>query len=155
MSIPNFKGYCKSCAFLGLKAPEVCALSGLKMKEEEDYCSRHSNSFQKCAICGSPVIFHDGIIDDGHLICQSCFFHLNSCKICRFGNTCEFETNPSPLPKYVQRQIRQGNMTAVTQVMNPERIHITCEKGCKCYSTENGCMKQKGSCSNSETIYND
>ena len=155
MSIPNFKGYCKSCAFLGLKAPEICALSGLKMKEEEEYCSRHSNSFQKCAICGSPVISHDGIIDDGHLICQSCFFHLNSCHFCRFGNTCEFETDPSPLPKYVQKQIRQGNMTAVTQVMNPERIHITCEKGCICYSSENGCMKQKGSCSNSKTIYND
>ena len=150
----NFKGYCKSCALRGLKAPEVCALYNVKRANDE-YCSDHRNSLVTCSICGN-VILSDGIINDGHLICRNCFSNSETCKICRFCDVCEFETNPSPLPKAVQKQIRQGNMTAVTQVMNPERIHITCEKGCKCYDAQKGCLKQKnGSCSNISIQYLD
>lgn len=151
--ITNFKGYCNTCAIAGLKAPQVCALSGLKI-EAKDYCSKHRTSLTKCSICGN-VILADAVIDNGHLICQSCFSILKTCKTCHFGNVCEFQTNPSPIPQMINKQIRQGNMVAVTQVMNPERIHITCEKGCKCFDKENGCLKQNGMCGNQEVKYFD
>lgn len=151
--ISNFKGYCNTCGFSGLNAPQVCALSGLKI-DADDYCSKHRRNLIKCSICGQ-IIVSDGIIDNGHLICKVCFSNSNSCIICRFGNTCSFQTDPSPLPKMINKEVRQGNMIAVTQVMNPERIHITCEKGCKCFDKENGCLKQIGSCPNREVYYRD
>lgn len=149
----NFKGYCPSCRLNGLKAPRVCALTGLEVGPE-DYCSKHRRSLVTCSICGQ-IILTGGILNDNHLICNNCFSNLNSCNVCRFNNICTFETDPSPLPKAIQKEIRRGNMQAVTQVMNPERVQITCEKGCKCFSKENGCLKQKGSCTNVDVLYND
>lgn len=149
----NFKGYCPTCALAGLKTPEVCALNNQRVTSD-DYCSWHHRDLQKCSICGN-IILSDGIISENHLICRNCFSNLESCSVCRFSNICEFETNPSPLPKAISKQIRQGNMTAVTQVMNPERIRITCKQGCRCFDSKNGCLKQNGSCTNCEVIYND
>ena len=149
-----FKGYCKTCALHGLKAPNTCAYTGFLVDAEIDYCSQHRRTVLTCSICGN-IILSNGVYSDNHLICQHCFSSSETCKICRFSNTCEFETNPSPLPKAIQKEIRQGNMTAVTQVMNPERIHITCEKGCKCFDPEKGCLKQIGYCKNQEVSYND
>lgn len=150
---PEFKGYCKSCRFAGLQTPNMCGLAGWQITDT-DFCSKHRRSVMTCDTCGR-VIVSGGVYFDNHLICNHCLSLLGTCEICRFGNTCEFETNPSPLPKFVQKEIRQGNMSAVTQVMNPERIHITCEKGCKCFDKKNGCLKQIGSCPNGEIYYRD
>ena len=65
---------------------------------------------------------------------------------------CSFENDPSPLPKIVQKQVRQGNMTAITQVRNPERIEITCKKDCPCYDPEFECLRQFGTCGKCENI---
>lgn len=151
--ITNFKGYCNTCGYAGLKAPQVCALNGWKV-ESDDYCSKHRRNPVKCSICGQ-IVLSNGIIDEGHLICATCFSNSRTCATCRFSNTCEFQTNPSPLPLTVNKEIRQGNMIAVTQVMNPERIHITCEKGCKCFDPKKGCLKQNGKCNNQEVNYHD
>ena len=149
----NFKGYCNTCRLAGLKAPQVCGLSGRKITAE-DYCSEHRRSLSFCSICGNPVL-SNGIIDGFHLICRNCFSLLKTCQACRYGSLCEFETNPSSIPKAINKQIRKGNMTAVTQVMNPERVRITCEKGCKCFDKKNGCLKQNGMCANCEVKYLD
>ena len=71
---------------------------------------------------------------------------------CKEAHICDFETNSSSLPKQVQQTSRQGNMVMQTVVKNPERIRITCEKGCKCWSDEFGCLKQNGICSNYEEV---
>lgn len=147
----DFKGYCKSCAFAGLKAPQVCGYFGIEVSAN-DYCSFHKNSFQTCSICGSIVI-SDGILDEGHLICPNCYSHLNSCKVCRNSLQCAFEEDPSPIQKVIQQQIRQGNGIFVTTVRNPERVRITCEKGCKCFDSKNGCLRQNGTCSKQEVYY--
>ena len=55
---------------------------------------------------------------------------------------CDFEENPIALPKQIQQQIRQGNSIISTVVVNPERIRETCEKNCKCFSKEFGCLRQ-------------
>ena len=149
--VQNFFGYCPSCAFAGLKAPNMCGLAGWEISSK-DHCSKHQRTIQTCAICGAYII-SDGIIDNGHLVCSSCISKLETCSTCRFSNICEFETNPSPLEKIIQREIRQGNSYFVTSAMNPERVHITCEKGCRCYDPQKGCLKQKGSCSNHQIHY--
>lgn len=151
--VENFFGYCPSCAFAGLKAPNVCALAGWHI-EPKDHCSKHRRSVPKCSICGGYII-SDAVLDDGHLVCPNCISISKSCKICRFCNTCEYETNPSPLEKTIQREIRNGNSVFVTQGMNPERVRITCEKGCKCYDPQKGCLRQNNSCPNYEIHYND
>ena len=82
--------------------------------------------------------------DDGTFgfYCKECVAAFSTCETCKHATECDFETNPSSLPKVVQKQIRQGNMMTVTQIKNPDRIEITCKNGCLCYDTENGCRKQ-------------
>lgn len=33
-----------------------------------------------------------------------------------------------------------------TQVKNPDRIRITCQTGCPCFSDENGCLREFNHC---------
>jgi hypothetical protein len=81
-------------------------------------------SIMVCETCSrqtkQQVIVPDG--DLWHILCPSCADQLNSCGFCKNGDKCDFETNSSSLPKFVQKQIRQGNMISVTTVKNPERI---------------------------------
>lgn len=46
-------------------------------------------------------------------------------------------------------------MITVTEVMNPERIRQTCEKGCDCFSADFGCMKQFHYCERIDHVYDD
>ena len=85
---------------------------------------------------------------DERLICEDCLNATGTCRMCEFAKTCDFETNPSPLPKVVQKVIQQGNMQMATQVRNPERKKSTCEAGCKCYDEEYGCSRQNSLCIN-------
>ena len=148
----NFKGYCDTCAFAGLNQPAFCALKN-KIVKATDYCSEHRNSVTTCDICGN-IILASGIIDSNHIICSQCFSVIHTCAVCKHVDSCAYQTDPSPLPKTIPQQVRQGNIIAVTQVINPERVRITCQKGCKCYSKENDCLKQNNSfCGNHEVYY--
>ena len=104
-----------------------------------------------CGYCGStgPHRFFE---QDGTPICDHCMAASGTCAFCVQSTQCEFESNPSPLPKQVQKTIRQGNMVIQTVVQNPERIDITCRKLCKCFSEDLGCLKQFGCCGNQEDI---
>lgn len=152
----ELKGTCQTCRLWGLQEPDVCAFFGIK-RTTIDYCSEHRRTLTACSICGRPVIGNGSIIDN-HLICYSCanFFDSESCKICRFGSQCAYETDPSPLEKQIQKQIKQGNFYSVVSTPNPERIRITCEKGCPCYDSKNGCLKRNNAvCGKLEVIYKD
>ena len=109
----------------------------------------------QCETCGRPtqqqVLCPDG--DNWHILCPNCASQLNTCAFCKKANTCTFETDPSPLPKMVQKQIRQGNMISVTTEMNPERIRQTCEKGCDCFDANFGCMRQFHYCERIDHVY--
>ena len=111
----------------------------------------------QCETCGRPtelqVLCPDG--DKWHILCPSCASQLNSCAFCKKVNTCTFETDPSPLPKMIQKQIRQGPMISVTTEMNPERIRQTCEKGCDCFDANFGCMRQFHYCERIDHVYDD
>ena len=74
-----------------------------------------------------------------------CFQHFalaRTCVTCYNGKLCDFENNPSPLPKQVQQTQRMGNAVMTQVVKNPERINITCKNGCACWSDELGCIKE-------------
>lgn len=114
-------------------------------------------SIMQCETCGRPTeqqfLCPDG--DMWHILCPSCASQLNSCAFCKKSDACLFETDPSPLPKMIQKQYRQGNMVSVTTEMNPERIRQTCEKGCDCFSTDFGCMRQFHYCERIDHVYDD
>ena len=109
----------------------------------------------QCETCGRPteqqVLCPDG--DNWHILCPQCASQLNTCAFCKKVNTCLFETDPSPLPKMVQKQFRQGPMISVTTEMNPERVKITCQNSCSCYNDEFGCMRQFAYCQNLEHLW--
>lgn len=105
---------------------------------------------EKCDICGRPGA---AIIDGEHVICETCFAHMNTCALCDAARTCDFQTNPSPIPKTIRKEIRQGNMVAVTDIQNPERVEITCKKNCGCFSAKLGCLRQFNTCGNVTFTY--
>lgn len=109
----------------------------------------------QCETCGRPteqqVLCPDG--DMWHILCPSCASQLNSCAFCKKADTCSFETDPSPLPKMIQKQFRQGPMIQIATIKNPEREKITCQNGCFCYSEEFGCMREFNWCKNINHIW--
>ena len=111
----------------------------------------------QCETCGRPtdqqILCLDG--DVWHILCPNCASQLNSCSFCKKVNTCLFETDPSPLPKMIQKQIRQGPMISVTTEKNPERIRQTCEKGCDCFDPNFDCLRQFHYCERIDHVYDE
>lgn len=99
-----------------------------------------------CELCGQPIDYPTAIILDNYYICHQCKNFMGTCALCTNVNKCDFETNPSPIPKVIQQQVRQGNMIAVTQVRNPKRIEITCKQNCPCFDSEIGCLREYNTC---------
>lgn len=103
-------------------------------------CGAHLNSPEQYAY------------QDGHLYCFKCINENGTCLTCGNRYLCEFESNPSPLPKFTIQRIQHPqnpNMIMQTQVINAGRIEITCKKGCKCWGDELGCLsKDYGTCAN-------
>ena len=148
--------YCKSCALANLKLLK-CRRFGHDINPNEDFCSKHCNEIPVCAICGQEMLKENSILDfkNGEYfrtICQKCNELLSTCTLCRNGQRCAYDDDPSPIPKLIQKQVRQGPMISVTQEINPERVAITCAKGCACYDPENGCLRQYNTCGKCESI---
>ena len=103
-----------------------------------------------CEICGKPVPYPPLVeVYEGHapvIVCQDCCAQLGFCNRCKEAKFCSFETDPSPLPKVVEKRIQKGPMISVVQVKNPARTAITCEKDCPCFDPEFGCLKEHGTC---------
>lgn len=136
---------CGQCAFR--LENNNCGLTNFPV-EDWEFCSKAQINPERCAIC-------EGIIPKGAIIdvdtkkvfCQRCVSLMTSCQMCVSGEHCAFNEDPSPLPKMVQTQTRQGPMVVSTTIRNPERVAATCEKSCKCY--DNGeCMREYNYCKN-------
>ena len=103
----------------------------------------------KCEYCEqNPGLIINPIDEcDYRLMCPRCSQALNTCALCTKSARCEFEQNPSPLPKQVQQVIRQGNMTMQTIIPNPERVKAFCFS-CHCFNEEELlCRREDGWCS--------
>lgn len=150
------KKYCRTCEILD-KQQNICPLLRSQVDPDKDYCTKHTTELKQCELCGQatlvPFYTRDG--DNWHIFCQECIHKLNTCNFCKKVTECLFETDPSPLPKMIQKQIRQGPMISVTTEMNPERIRQTCEKGCDCFDANFGCMRQFHYCERIDHVYDD
>ena len=147
---------CKTCAILDPKL-QKCRMFGHQVEPAIDFCSQHTTELITCELCGGQIPKAQSIIfvekgKPNRLICERCSKLHGTCHLCKNSAFCSFENDPSPLPKIVQKQVRQGNMIAMTQVQNPERIEITCKKGCPCYDPELECLRQFGTCGKCENI---
>ena len=149
--------FCLTCGFADLKQ-RICRIKGLPIDPTTDYCTKHDDEPLHCETCSSlilkeAVVYTQDKNEQWHILCPSCAVQLNTCDTCRNAGQCLFESSTSPLPKLVQRQVRQGPMTTITQIKNPERIAITCEQGCPCYSTEIGCCREYNCCDRQKSIF--
>ena len=142
---------CKSCGFYS-PTQNVCLLTKRK-REPQDTCSDFNNNPSKCMRCSSitlaPII--DLIDGEAYVFCEQCATAVLGCAGCENAKECAFETDPSPLPKLVQQQVRQGNSVFSTTIRNPARMDITCVK-CGCYehptdpSKLGQCLREQGWC---------
>ena len=142
--MPSNIKFCGQCA-LRTQDGVHCGVTGLEINPDVDFCSKFADHPTKCEICGRFIVGHSYLEEiDGvwRQYCGSCLKKLGTCALCERATICDFEQNPSPIPKTIQKQIQRGPMTAVTNIPNPERIRETCEKNCECYDAENDCLKQ-------------
>ena len=103
----------------------------------------------KCNYCGRDgariLYLRDEVC---YFMCEQCSQHCNTCGLCNQVRYCEFETNPSPIPKQVQQTIRKNNVQVQTIVKNPERIQLCCTS-CHCWNTAEGyCNREYMTCGN-------
>lgn len=133
--------------------PQQCPLIGYHYKEDAKPCCPYWKAeVPKCSRCGQPdpapyiISNSDGSCKT---LCQKCNSKLDTCGMCSKSSTCDYETNPSPLPKAVQKTIQEGNQIAVITVKNDARIEETCAKNCECFDKENKiCRREDGYCEN-------
>ena len=103
-----------------------------------------------CDYCGNPA---STVVDsEGNCSCVACYQKFYTCAMCENGHSCPFETDPSPIPKVVMRQVRQGNMVMQTQVKNPERVKMFCFP-CPCFDQDDlFCCAEEHWCHNYKEI---
>lgn len=138
---------CLDCAF---ENNDICQLARRQIDPGGQICQSFKSKadIQNCELCGQRMI--NGIFfqtpTETKLICPDCSKKSGTCALCKEGSKCEFETNPSTLPKQVMQQVRRGPAIINTTVRNPERVELTC-KNCVCWNKEeNYCLKENGIC---------
>lgn len=130
------------------------------MNKDDPACAKYTDTVITCELCGGVTTPAASYLDltnpsKPHRVCGNCKQYYGHCAVCKNSISCAFENDPSPLPKMVQHEVRQGNMISVTQIMNPSRIEITCKKGCACFDPENGCLRQNNTCGNYSMVFDD
>lgn len=144
---------CASCAYYN-KNTQQCVILRIPA-DSDNFCHLHSTNPIVCATCGNYIIgpsFYEYSTRGYVEVCQRCAKALGTCAGCKHGAHCAFEEDPSPLPKIVTQTIRQGNAVMQTQVRNPERVRLLCEK-CACWDIENmECDREYNSCINQKCI---
>ena len=153
------KRTCGECA-LRQQTGGVCPLFNKAVSADEGGCPSFTGTQIFCELCHNLIIgTGNALIDitipgETHSICKQCQKLIGHCNTCRRASACAFETDPSDLPKVIQQQVRQGNMISVMTVKNPSRIDITCKKGCPCFDSEIGCLRESNnSCGNYKIVY--
>ena len=152
---------CGSC-LLRRAQDGLCSRGGQVVQESEEACRWYvgEQHTATCELCGSVIESRSAVVypeDTVHITCGQCAGKMGSCATCIRVKECAFETDPSPIPQVVQKRIQQGPMTQIVQVMNPDRIAITCKMGCACWDNEaEACNKQTcGTCGTYTIIWED
>lgn len=149
---------CQTCGYSSLNTQQ-CPLIGYKYQQnEKDICPHWIRELVVCGQCNQIIPIHNYCLtkfsDGTHKpICENCLKLSGTCGGCSKSTTCDFETNPSPIPKAVQKRIQQSNQIMVVTVKNPDRIRETCQKNCECFSEEFGCCRELNTCSNYKGVF--
>ena len=143
----------KSCLNCGYRAlnPQQCPLIGYHYADDrKPLCPYWVPEVPKCDLCGQidPNSVLTQITDGSwKRCCKNCESKFGTCGGCVKSQECDFETNPSPLPKAVQKRIQQGNQIMVATVKNDARVAETCAKNCECFCQETQtCLRENGCC---------
>ena len=143
---------CENCA---LYRQNICALNG-SQRDKNDYCSNFKKYLNICDCCGKEHIqsFLCSWDNENYItLCGVCFQAASTCDLCANESNCAFEQDPSPIPKQIMKNIRQGNMMIQTSVKNPERVDKFCTN-CHCFNVEeNTCNKEFNYCGNQKPIF--
>ena len=148
---------CFTCGYRSLDATK-CPLIGFQYTDDRNHvCPYWTGDLIKCSRCGkilvSPnVIYSQSPDGTWKAMCNDCVSLFGTCGGCTKSYYCDFESNPSPIPKAVEKRIQQGPQIIITQIPNPERIDMTCRKNCECFSEEFGCMRNLNTCHKYEEI---
>ena len=146
---------CLTCGYSSLD-PTKCPLIGYQYTENRNVCCPYYITDPViCCKCGRIIVSHSIVYiqtsdNTWQPICDDCNKLSGHCGGCSKSSTCDFETNPSPIPKAVQKTFKEGFQTIVTTVPNPSRVDITCRVNCPCFSEEFGCLRENGTCGNYE-----
>lgn len=143
---------CAQCGFAALGQP-VCPVIGSPIDPAANtVCPYYTKEITYCALCNQPIVKAKYIIDSRKqnkflTICENCSNLVGTCRTCEKSLSCDFETNPSPLPKAVEKRFQQGNQIIVATVKNEERVKETCAKNCECFCPETQtCLREIGGC---------
>ena len=148
----------KTCGECALRQNGICAIFQEAVESAQSACVKFTSELHTCELCGNVILPGHRLIDitipnERHSVCASCKKTFGHCASCKQRSNCLFETDSSSLPKFIQKEFRQGNMTQIMTVKNPSRIEITCKKGCPCFDPEFGCLKENNTCGNYKIIY--
>ena len=150
---------CAHCGFASLNAQQ-CPVIGTPIDlAANTACHYYTKEITYCAFCNQPIVKPKYIIKSPKqhrflTICENCSNLVGTCRTCDKSQSCDFETNPSPLPKAVQKRFQQGNQIIVTTVKNDERVKETCAKNCECFCQETQtCLREIGGCDKYEEGY--
>jgi hypothetical protein len=136
---------CGNCAFWRL-GNGVCVLENEQIPATEMACRKFKTQIEPCDLChrySIKIPLLRDITDEQMIsVCDDCFSKYNTCITCKEAVHCEFETNSSSTPKFIQKEIRQGNFYQVTTVKNPVRIAELCKDKCPCFDPEIGCLRE-------------
>ena len=140
-----------TCGLCGLKdASGRCIATHQVMPPNTQACVNFDSAPLICHNCNSIFPHKMAIIlqesEETYLFCPNCADQIGQCDTCFLGDKCDFQTNPSPIPLKIRRQVQHGPMISVMEEDNPERIAITCKINCECFNAENGCLKKSGVC---------
>ena len=101
---------------------------------------------EHCDRCGMEVSANSLILTEQKgkwsKICGACQNLMGLCHTCARKYECSFNTSPSQTEPFIMQEIRQGNTVFRQRVKNPERVRETCQKDCKCFSEEFGCLRE-------------
>lgn len=145
----------KICGNCALYRQNKCILNN-RPRDKEDFCPDFRKYLNICDCCGEEHIqsFLYSWDNENYIkLCGGCFQAASTCAVCVNRPTCAFEQDPSPIPKQIMKNIRQGNMMIQTTVKNPERIEKFCTN-CQCFNIEeNVCNKEFNYCGDQKPIF--
>ena len=154
----QFYSDCLTCGYRSMD-PSRCPLLGVEYKQDQT-CPYHACEIPVCEVCRNiivstkPLRFYQFPDTYWKPVCENCVSAIGTCRNCSNSTACDFETNPSPLPKAVIKSFQQGNMITQTTVKNEERVAITCAQNCGCFDHETStCLREYGTCANYKGVF--